>query len=58
MFLKTEHEKAIRCYRDVLSHMPNNYQALEKLIGLLRRVGQLSEVRFRVISSVTECNGI
>ena len=46
MFLKKEHDKAIRCYRDVLRRKPNNYKALEKLIGLLRRAGQLNEVHY------------
>lgn len=45
MFLKTAHDKAIQCYRDVLKCKPNNYKALHKLIGLLRRAGQLEEVR-------------
>lgn len=45
MFLKTDHAKAIECYRTVLRQKPNNYQALQKLIGLLRRAGQLNEVR-------------
>ncbi|CAM9525783.1 unnamed protein product, partial [Hapterophycus canaliculatus] len=44
MFLKTHHSKAIECYRTVLKQKPNNYKALQKLIGLLRRAGQLSEV--------------
>ena len=44
MFLKAAHDKAIQCYRDVLKCKPNNYQALHKLIGLLRRAGQLKEV--------------
>lgn len=44
MFLKTEHAKAIECYRAVLKQKPNNYKALQKLIGLLRRAGQLNEV--------------
>ncbi|CAM9202117.1 unnamed protein product [Laminaria digitata] len=44
MFLKTAHDKAIQCYRDVLKWKPNNYKALDKLIGLLRRAGQLKEV--------------
>lgn len=45
MFLNTEHAKAIQCYRDVLKEKPNNYKALQKIIGLLRRAGQLSEVQ-------------
>lgn len=44
MFLKTDHAKAIECYRSVLKQKPNNYKALEKLIGLFRRAGQLNEV--------------
>lgn len=44
MFLRTEHAKAIQCYRDVLKHKPNNYKALQKLIDLLRRGGTLDEV--------------
>lgn len=44
MFLRTEHAKAIQCYRDVLKHKPSNYKALQKLIDLLRRGGTLEEV--------------
>lgn len=44
MFLKTDHAKAIQCYRAVLEQKPNNYKALQKLVGLLRRAGQLNEV--------------
>lgn len=44
MFLRTEHAKAIQCYRDVLKRKPNNYTALQKLINLLRRGGSLEEV--------------
>ncbi|CAM9827949.1 unnamed protein product, partial [Sphacelaria rigidula] len=44
MFLRTDHAKAIQCYRDVLAARPNNYNALKKLIDLLRRAGQLDEV--------------
>lgn len=44
MFLRTDHTNAIQCYRDVLIAQPNNYKALEKLIGLLRRAGKLDEV--------------
>lgn len=52
MFLKTAHDKAIQCYRDVLKCKPNNYKALDKLIGLLRRAGQLKEVRTAAAMSV------
>lgn len=48
MFLKTDHSKAIQCYRDVLGRKPNNYEALQKLIALLRRAGKLDEVCTRV----------
>lgn len=44
MFLKTDHAKAIECYRTVLKQKPNNYEALQKLTELLRRAGQLNEV--------------
>lgn len=44
MFLKTDHAKAIECYRTVLKQKPNNYKALQKLIRLFRRAGQLNEV--------------
>ncbi|CAM9140679.1 unnamed protein product [Discosporangium mesarthrocarpum] len=44
VFLRGQHGKAIQCYEDVLRKSPNNYTALSKIIGLLRRAGQLSQV--------------
>lgn len=52
MFLRTEHARAIQCYRDVLNQKPNNYKALRKLIDLLRRGGTLDEVTTKLMPFV------
>lgn len=44
MFKKKDYEQATFHFKQLLSNRPDNYNALERLVDLMRRAGQLEDV--------------